>query len=249
MVIAMVHEEWLQPPTDLSLMSNDVHIWRATLDIPSARVKMYECTLTYDELKRAAQFRFPHHCHRFIIGRGILRAILGNYLSVEPEAIRFSYTHYGKPHLVYHEGQTLVQFNVTHSEGVALYIVSQARAVGIDMEFHRQVPDLTAIAKRFFSPSENRMLHDLPPSEWSWAFLRCWTRKEAYSKARGMGLTLPFNQYSVTLAPNEPARLLSTDNNPIVEWSLHDITLEPQYAAAFAVEGTDYRLRCWQWLD
>jgi 4'-phosphopantetheinyl transferase len=140
-------------------------------------------------------------------------------------------------------------FNVTHAEDMALYAVARARAIGIDIEAYRQLPDATAIAERFFSPLENRTLRALPVAEQALAFLRCWTRKEAYIKAQGMGLSLPLNQFSVTLVPGEPARLLHTNHDPVGagHWALQDLAPAPGYVAALAVEGNDWQPVSWQW--
>lgn len=245
----MVDQEWRQPAEKLTLGPNEVHVWRAALDVSTTEVARFERTLSADERQRAALFRFSHLSQRFIVGRGILRAILSRYLAVSPETISFEYTRYGKPLLAGQEGQALLQFNVAHTDGAALYAVSLTRLVGIDIELYREVPEAKAIVMRFFSPAENRTLSSLPAAEWPRAFLRCWTRKEAYIKAQGVGLSLPLDQFSVTLAPDEPARLLQTDYNPALaeRWTLRDLRLEPEYAAAVAVEGCDWQLFCWQW--
>jgi 4'-phosphopantetheinyl transferase len=245
----MADQEWLPSPGALLLFHNEIHVWRAALDVPTSRVQGFERTLTPHEQNRAAQFRFSHLRERFIVGRGILRAILGGYLGVAPQLLHFGYTSYGKPFLVQHAIQIPLSFNVTHTEGVALYAVARARAVGIDIEPYRQLPDAAAIAEQYFSPLENRTLRALPATERPLAFLRCWTRKEAYIKARGMGLSLPLDQFSVTLAPGEPARLLRTDHDSaaVERWALHELAPGSSYVAALAVEGHDWQLACWQW--
>ena len=248
----MIDQEWMSPPKRLALAGDQVHVWRATLDVSPQHLQVFERTLTPDEWQRATRFRFPHIRQRFIAGRGILRTILSGYLDVAPHTLRFGYTSYGKPFLESREGQQAqLHFNVTHAEGRALYAITQARAVGIDIEAQREMTDAAAIAKRFFSPLENRILHSLPAADHSSAFLRCWTRKEAYIKAQGMGLSLPLKQFSVTLAPGDPARLLRTDHEPtaIDQWTLRELAPGPGYVAALAVEGHDWQMACWQWLS
>jgi len=248
-MILVADQEWRAPPSGLTLSDSEVHVWRAGLDVPASCVQAFQNTLAPDEQQRAAQFHFPHLRQRFIAGRGMLRAILGSYLGVAPQAIRFGYTSYGKPFLAQQEGRALLSFNVTHAEGMALYAVTQERAVGVDIETYRQLPDAEAIAERFFSPLENCSLRALPVAERPRAFLRCWTRKEAYIKAQGMGLTLPLDQFSVTLAPDESAQLLHTnlDSAVVEHWVLRDLAPGPGYVAAVAVEGHDWQLACWQW--
>jgi 4'-phosphopantetheinyl transferase len=210
----MTDQEWLRPPPGLSLTPSHVHVWRATLDIPLRLANTLERTLAPDEQTRAAQFRFPLLRQRFIAGRGILRAILGRYLDMPPQTIHFDYTAHGKPFLQQSEGQGWLHFNVTHAEGMALYAIACEHEVGIDIEAQRQMTDAISIAERFFSPLENQMLRALPLPEQPIAFLRCWTRKEAYIKGLGIGLALPLDQFSVTLAPHEPAQLLAHRAQP-----------------------------------
>src|SRR5215213_2211338 len=129
----MIDQEWLPSPGTWLLFHNEVHVWRAALDVPAPRLHAFERTLTPDEQNRAAQFRFPHLRRRFIAGRGILRAILSGYLGVAPETIQFGYTSYGKPFLVMCAGWAALSFNVTHTREMALYAVAEARAVGVDI--------------------------------------------------------------------------------------------------------------------
>jgi 4'-phosphopantetheinyl transferase len=244
-----VDQGWLSSPEKVSLSHNEAHVWHAILDVPAPCVRVFEHTLTPDEQDRAAQFRLPHLRQRFITARGILRAILGRYLGVAPQTLRFGYTSYGKPFLKSEGDQALLSFNVTHAESVALYAVARERAVGVDIETQRYIADASMIAARHFSLLENHMLNSLPAMERPLAFLRCWTRKEAYIKARGIGLSLPLDQFSVTLTPNEPARLLHTDHDPAAaeRWELRDLVMGPDNVAALAVEGHDWQLTCWEW--
>lgn len=245
----MINHSWLVPPKELMLSSNEVHVWRANLEVQPLQAQNFEYTLSYDERLRARQYRFPHLRQRYVASRGILRAILSNYLSEAPETIHFRYTYYGKPFLEPKIGKASLHFNVTHTEDIALYVIAQARRVGIDIERYRSIPDAEAIAERFFSPREKRALYNLSIQQRQLAFLRCWTRKEAYIKAVGIGLSLPLDQFSVTLNPDEPAQLLRTDYDlAIIEhWELHELEPGQGYLAALAVEGHDLQLMCWQW--
>jgi 4'-phosphopantetheinyl transferase len=242
-------QRWLRSPQALVLARDEVHVWRAMLDVPASQCHAFARMLTPDEQQRAAQFRFPHLRQRFISGRGILRALLGRYLDVPPQMIRFGYSAYGKPFLEPAGNQAQLHFNVTHAAGMALYAVALGRAVGIDIEEQRQLVDAAMIAERFFSPLENRTLDDLSGAERPLAFLRCWTRKEAYIKARGMGLSLPLDQFSVTVAPGERACLLRAEHDQAAldRWALCELEPHPNYIAALAVEGHDWQLACWQW--
>jgi 4'-phosphopantetheinyl transferase len=242
-------QEWLPAPPTPALMPVQVHVWRAALDIPTPLANALEGTLSPDEQARAARFRFPLLRQRFVAGCGILRAILGRYLGMAPQTLQFGYTAHGKPFLQPGEGRQALRFNMAHTEGVALYAIAHTREVGIDIEMQRPLSDALAIAEQFFSPLERHMLQALPPQEQPAAFLRCWTRKEAYVKGLGVGLSLPLDQFSVTLTPHEPAQLLRTEHDPaaVTQWAIRELAAGPGYIAALAVEGEDWQLSCWQW--
>ncbi len=240
---------WPPPPAHLTLAEDEVHVWRAHLDLAPAQVRELLRTLTPDERARARRFRFRRDRDRFIVARGVLRAILGRYLGVDPGRLRFRYSPYGKPALADEFEDEGIRFNLAHSQGIALYAVSRGRDVGVDVEYVRADLADERIAERFFSPREVAMLRAVPAEQRREAFFHCWTRKEAYVKARGEGLSLPLDQFDVSLAPGEPAALLSTPGDPpeVTRWSLRALDPGPGYIAALAVEGNGWRLRCWQW--
>ncbi len=240
---------WCPPPETLRVESDEVHVWRASLDLTVPQVQSLQQTLAADEQRRAGRFYFQKDRDHFIVGRGLLRAILGQYLKIEPSHLRFRYTPHGKPFLVRETGGDRLRFNVSHSHGLALYAITRGRELGVDLERIR--PELAdeQIAERFFSPREVAVLRALPTNMQQEAFFNCWTRKEAYIKARGEGLTLRLDQFEVSLAPEEPPALLYTngDSQEASRWSLQNLTPGPGYAAALIVEGDDWRLRCWHW--
>jgi len=242
---------WLPPPENLAPETDVVHAWLASLSVKASTVQRLRQLLTADEICRAERFYFPKDRDHFIVARGVLRRILGRYLDTEPSRLRFCYSAYGKPALDTEFGGGALRFNVSHSHGVALYGVSRGREVGIDLERIR--PDFAddRVAERFFSSREVAALRSLPQSMRRDAFFNCWTRKEAYIKARGEGLSLRLDQFDVSLAPGEPAALLDTQDDPqeACRWSLQELAPSPGYVAALAVEGHDWQLKCWQWLD
>jgi 4'-phosphopantetheinyl transferase len=244
------HEDlWHAPPTRLTLSSAEVHVWRAPLDSDVSCVERLQGTLSADELHRAARFHFPRDRRRFIVARGVLRDILGRYLGVHPSELCFRYSSYGKPALRHvADGQEL-RFNVSHSHELALFAVTHMGEVGIDIEYMRTDFTCERIAERFFSPHERACLRALPAGVKHEAFFSCWTRKEAYIKAHGEGLSLPLDQFDVSLAPGEPAALLATRSDPqeASRWSMRAFTPAPGYVAALAVEGHGWYLTCWQW--
>jgi 4'-phosphopantetheinyl transferase len=240
---------WCFPPEAPLLGRDEVHVWRATLDETPSPIDSFLHTLAADERTRAERFHFPRDRERFIVARGVLRAILGLYSNSAPECVSLRYSSHGKPHLASESGGAAIHFNISHSHGVALYAVTRAREVGIDLECIRSDLAVQQIAERFFSHREIATLHALPTDLREAAFFRCWTRKEAYIKAKGEGLSLPLDEFDVSLTPGEPAALLRTQRDPdeAHRWSLQELTPAPGYVAALAVEGHGWRLACWDW--
>jgi 4'-phosphopantetheinyl transferase len=202
--------------------------------------------LSAGERDRAGRFYFEKDRKHYIMARGQLRVILSRYLDTNPDQLRFRSNPYGKPGLTGLSGMEWLTFNVSHSGGLALYAVAHSRRVGIDLERIREDVSCDLLARRFFSARENDALHALPPEAKTKAFFDCWTRKEAYIKGRGEGLSIPLEQFDVSLGPGEPAKLLGNRLHPddVSRWSLQEITLAPGYAAAVAVEGRDWRITC-----
>jgi 4'-phosphopantetheinyl transferase len=231
----------------LRLGDADVHVWRAALDLPPDRVAALGASLAPDERDRAARFHFERDRRRYTVGRGVLRALLGEYLGVAPARLTFAYGAQGKPALAT-DGDG-IRFNVSHTGATALYAVTRDREIGVDVEGLR--PDFATdeIAERFFSMAERQALRALSPAERCRAFFSCWTRKEAYIKARGEGLSLPLDGFDVSLSPGEPAALLAT--RPVAEeagrWTLENLDAGPGAAAALAVEGRGWRLTRREW--
>ncbi|MGD0652454.1 MAG: 4'-phosphopantetheinyl transferase superfamily protein, partial [Verrucomicrobiia bacterium] len=201
---------WRSPPETLVLGCDEVHVWRATLDQTPSQIQSFLHNLAADEQARAERFYFEKDREHFIAARGVLRAILGGYLNRPPECLSFCYNSHGKPALAGESDGDAIRFSVSHSYGVALYAVTRGREVGIDIERIRFDLEVAEIAERFFSRREVAMLRTLPTEVQREAFFRCWTRKEAYIKARGEGLSLPLDQFDVSLAPGEPAAVLGT---------------------------------------
>jgi len=191
--------------------------------------------LSADERERAARFRIERGADRYAVGRGALRMLLGRYTGTEPGALVFQYNGFGKPELTGSD----VCFNLSHSHDIALVAVARGRAVGVDVERIREQVMIDRIAERFFASGEARAVAALPPDRQVRAFFNCWTRKEAWIKARGEGLSIPLNSFEVTLAPGEPARLVATrpDEEEASRWTLRDLPCGPEFAAALAVAG------------
>ena len=236
---------WQPPPADPVATPGAVDVWRIALDLGGPAVDRLAATLAPDELARADRLRVPRGRGRFIAGRGALRAILGRYLGEPAGRLAFLYGGRGKPALP----GTGLEFNLTHSGGLALLAVARGRAVGVDIEEARPMADADRLVERFFSPREVAAYLALPAAERPAAFFRCWTRKEAYMKATGLGMGQPLDGFDVSLAPGDPPRLLAVAGRPgeADRWSMHDLHPGPGYAAALLVEGAAGAIRCYRW--
>ena len=240
---------WHPSPPELTLSSAEVHVWRADLDPAASCVEQLQRLLSADELERAARFHFPRDRRRFSVARGVLRDILSRYLGMPPAALEFCYSAYGKPALADVAAEKGLRFNISHAHEMALFAITCGREVGVDIEYLHRTIACEEIAERFFSARECASLRAVPAELKHQAFFNCWTRKEAYIKAHGEGLSLPLDQFDVSLAPSEPAALLATRGDPhdVWRWSLQALAPGPGYVAALAVEAQAWQLSCWQW--
>jgi 4'-phosphopantetheinyl transferase len=238
------------PPLDLELPADEIHVWRASLDQPVPRFQRLKQLLSPDESMRAEQFHFEQDRKRFIACHGILRTILGRYLNVDPNRLQFCNGKNGKPALAHEFDNGSIHFNLSHSNEIVLYGFARDQQMGVDIERIRNISEMDQITKRFFSKTENEILRNLPDNQKKEAFFNCWTRKEAFIKAIGEGLSYPLNKFVVSLVPGEPARLLRIegDSKAASRWFIQELNPAPGFAAAFAVEGRRRQLRFWQWL-
>jgi 4'-phosphopantetheinyl transferase len=238
-------DAWAPPPPELVLPDDEVHVWRASLAPPPGELERLLALLDDEERSRAGRFRFPEHRDRFVAGRGIQRELLARYLDVHPAALRYRHARYGKPELDGAEAASGLRFNVSNAADRLLVAVARGREVGVDLEPLRPMPDGESIARRFFSAPENEVFGAIPLEERDLAFFTCWTRKEAFIKAVGEGLSMPLDCFDVTLAPGEPARLLRTRGNPAEaeRWTLCELDPGPGWVAALAAEGRGWSVR------
>ncbi|HEV7745553.1 MAG TPA: 4'-phosphopantetheinyl transferase superfamily protein [Pyrinomonadaceae bacterium] len=226
----------------LELSADDVHVWLAKLDDYSA--DSLKLLLREDELLRAARFHFEKDRNHFVVARAWLRKLLGAYLGVSPREPGFSYAEKGKPALEDGQGSSL-SFNLAHSGGMAIYAFSRHREIGVDLEFIREDLAGEKIAERFFSEREIDDLKSLPPELRKRAFFDCWTRKEAYIKARGDGLSMPLNEFDVSFVPGSDASLLRNHKEPeeVNRWMMQQVEAPEGYVAALVAEGQDWQLK------
>ena len=224
-------------------------MWRAALDVDEAGAARLHEALEKKERGKADAHRCARTRNRFIAARGILRVILGRYLGCDPGGLRLALGPHGKPRLAADGDTRPLCFNLSHSSATALYAFASGRDVGIDVECIRAKRRHLAIAKRFFSVREFTALRGLPEGEREQAFIACWTRKEAYAKARGEGLSLPFCQWSVLAGEDGELRLEFKDGRKgdSGSWSFAHLPMPSGYAATLAVEGQGFTARLWQW--
>jgi 4'-phosphopantetheinyl transferase len=247
----MIHYDsiWRSPPKDLTLPPNEIHVWRAFLDQPMPLVTWFARQLSADERKRAARFHFAHDQRRFTVSRGLLRILLSGYMQCSPESIQFCYTPYGKPTLAEGTGTMLPHFNLSHSHELVLYAFSRTQEPGIDVELVRPIAEAKRIAERFFSARENAVLAALAPAEMQKYFFIYWTRKEAYLKARGIGLSADQESIDTDLLSEQQVDAQGGDENAQkgAQWFLHDLAPAPGYVGALATQEYDTRIVYWQW--
>ena len=231
----------------LALPEDEVHLWRADLEAVRSDELRWRELLSSDESTRASRFHFPRDRQRFVASRALLRTILAAYLTTGPNSLSFSYSKKEKPSLGSSYASSGITFNVSHSAGIALFAFTRRRDIGVDVEQVRRDFDVDTIARRFFSTHEQSQLAALRPEERVDAFYRCWTRKEAYIKAMGDGLSLPLSQFDVALGDGEPNALLATrpDGSEAGRWLLQEVPGGSGYIAALCVRGQDWKLRDW----
>lgn len=236
------------PPRQPKLSHSEVHLWLADLDQPESRPGATMKGLSAGDRERARGFRFARDRDRFLAARAVLRAILARYLGVGPEGLRFRYGAAGKPELEGFDGEGL-QFNLAHSEGVALYAVARGRRVGVDLERLRRIPDAEQVGRVFLSRREMASLASMPREGRSRDLLRYWTAKEAYLKATGEGLSRSPEGVELSFVPGQGVRILSVDGDEgaASRWRLLEFSPEEGWLAALAVEGHDWRLGRWRW--
>jgi 4'-phosphopantetheinyl transferase len=205
-----------------------VDLWTVGLRPDPSALASSEGLLSPAELDRANRFHFAKDRQAYIAAHGALRTILATYLGRSPAEIEFTSGSNGKPAVAG------IQFNLSHSADLGVVAVTPEREVGVDVELIDPSRANMDVARRFFSPRETSVLEALPTAQQTRAFFNCWTRKEAYLKAIGLGLSMPLESFDVTLAPGEPARLLrGADAN----WSLHSFSPAPSYVGALAVDA------------
>ena len=235
---------WSARSGDLVLPEGEIHIWRANLDLQPAGLDRLKAWLAPEEESRSARFHFARDRDRFVASRGALREVLGAYMSISPGAIQFCYGIHGKPAVRVDDSGLPIRFNISHAEGLAVFAFARGREIGIDLEPISTAFPGEEIAARYFSAQELAELRALQPAERAEGFSLCWTGKEAYAKARGLGLGIRLDSFSVSLTPGQPESLQSEDSS---RWTLRSFRPASNFVAAIVSEGPKCELRYWDW--
>lgn len=229
--------DWLPAPADFSPAPGMVYVFRLALDLPAERMEALGSLLSPEERARAARY-IPESSRRTLIAaHGQMREVLGAALRQTPQSLVFAAHPRGKPYLQ----ESPLRFNLSHSGGLALLALVLDQEIGVDIENTTRRVDFNALARRFFAPSEAAAFEALPPEEQRAAFFRCWTRKEAYIKARGDGLAIPLDSFTVTFAAGDAPRISEPG------WTLAHLDPGPGYTGALVCAGAPRQISCWQW--
>jgi 4'-phosphopantetheinyl transferase len=240
-----ISDAGFQLETPIEFPADEVHLWRVELAPVAKGEQRWKEILSADERARAARFHFPRDRQYFMAARAVLRMILASYAASHPRKLVFGYSDKDKPFLSGGQTGSDIEFNISHSGDIALLAFARHRELGVDVEKVREDFEHETIARRFFSEEEQRQLAALAPEERYAGFFRCWTRKEAYIKAQGIGLSLPLHQFDVSLKPGDVNALLATrpDHSEAARWSLREVPAGDGYVAALCVRGDGWHLK------
>jgi 4'-phosphopantetheinyl transferase len=235
--------------SDFRVANTKVHVWHASLQQPEEVIQKLEAVLSEEERQRAERFRFEKDRQSYSVSRGILRTLLYRYTGIQPEEIQFKYNPAGKPFLAGLESGQNLSFNLSHAGLLVLFAFSWDRQVGIDVECIRPMEEMEQVAEKFFSPWEYKKFCKTSEKERLRAFYNCWTRKEAFIKAVGEGLSFPLREVEVSLEMGVPAQFITIlgSRQEAECWTLHNLKTWDGYAAALVVEGSDHSISHKQW--
>ena len=235
----MKKRNWHHPPEKLTLLQNEIHLWRANLDLPSELLTKLARCLSEDERARASRFYFPQHRDRYIAARGILRHILANYLQISSDNLIFAYSDRGKPYLATSLNPYSLQFNVSHSQDLALYGFNYQNIIGVDLEYIKDNIKYQQLAKRFFTTQESQLINSYPINEQKTIFFQLWTAKEAYLKATGDGLAGSLDIIEFTIDNSDKLNLVNIKQvaQRATDWLIENFIPQDKFIATIAVEN------------
>jgi 4'-phosphopantetheinyl transferase len=227
------------------ILKNAIHIWKIQFSDFSNQQEILRKALSTDEQKRATRFHFKIDKQRYLICKAFLKIILSRIMGIETAQVDFTFSEHGKPYL---KDRSQIHFNISHSGDIGLIAITDVAPIGVDVEQHRDQMELKKIANRFFSKEEVAELMELPDESRLKGFFNCWSRKEAFIKAIGLGLAMPLEKFQVSLKPGEAAQLLSVNykNEQASDWILKDLTIAHDYSAAYVVKSKEFKDFFWR---
>jgi 4'-phosphopantetheinyl transferase len=226
---------------------SEVHVWCASLDDAAYPIEAYDKLLTDKERERAKRFVMKRDRNRYVFSKGMLKTLIKSYTGLGPDKLQYLSGPYGKPNLDAGLSKGRLSFNMAESAGYALFAFTQNREIGVDIERIRDIPEIERIVSLFFSEGEQAEFASLPPQEKKQAFFNGWTRKEAFIKALGVGLSMPLSKFGISLAAGNPVSLVYLDKDIASrgQWTILDVSPLPEFSAALAVEGSGFIIRSW----
>ncbi len=239
-----INNKWRSEVPSFELLEDVVHVWIIALNIDAKTQIKYWRMLSQEEKSRADRFKFNIDKVKYIACRGVLRILLGQYLGIGADLIKISYIKNGKPN---HNSN--LEFNVSHSQDLAVIGFTLDTILGVDIEYTNRIIEFEKIASRFFSPEESNLIINAREDELPLHFYNCWTRKEAFIKALGEGLSFPLHQFEVSCKPDAIPQLLTTkwDETEADKWSLWGFEKDKEYVGALALKGSNKELSYYNW--
>ena len=234
---------WPAAPAELPALERTVHVWAVRLDDARVDVDGGRELLSPDERDRAERFHFEQHRRRFLIAHIALHWILGRYLQIAPARLYFDLGSNGKPKLPPALANSGIEFNLSHSNDLALLAVNLIGEVGVDIEYVKPGFKFEEIAERFFTAREAAVLRGLPSELQRQAFFKCWTCKEAFLKAKGTGLSGKLDEVEITLSASDEVRIRAD----VAGWSLAELNPIDAYEAALVVASPPVPICCYYW--
>jgi 4'-phosphopantetheinyl transferase len=234
---------WASPPAQLPALEESVHVWAVRLDDASVNIERGSELLSADERERAARFHFERHRRRYLVAHIALHEILSRYLAIEPGRLSFDLGVNGKPKLPQELAASGVEFNLSHSNEMALVAVARGSELGVDIEHARENFEFQEVAERFFTAKEVAAMRSLPAALQRQAFFKCWTSKEAFLKAKGTGLSGVLDEVEISLDGDDQVRVTAHVPN----WSLFELGPIASYEAALVAVSARVAIHCYQW--
>src|SRR5262245_12146118 len=234
--------DWVEAPVELPPLETSVQVWAVRLDDPGVDLDRGRGLLSPDERERAVRFRFERHRRRYLVAHIALHEILGRYLGIDPGRLSFDLGANGKPSLTRALANG-IEFNLSHSDEMALIAVSHGRELGVDIEQVREKFEFQEVAERFFTAQEVAALRALPTALQRQAFYQCWTSKEAFLKAKGTGLSGALDEVNISLSSGGRATIAAC----VFSWTLCEVKPIADYEAALVVAGAPQPIQCYRW--